>query len=348
MAKEKNNQQLIIAIVIVLLGGLIIVWAFHFLPIQNSALAIDWKQNWTATNSFQARYGSTELRAPPWVLPLIWPFSLFSLSSSWALISLASFFIFIISVPKVKQKLFWLIPLLLLVFSYPSLRQIVDGNIEAIIIGGSLLALTAFHQKHALLIAVSILLIAAKMQESFLLIPFLLLDQFQNWPNKKRIQSYFWIILLAGPFLIWKGAAWLIAIIEFPWPGSAIDSSLQATFGRLGWSDYFLWGLRGLIILIVLVIIYRKQLHVDRFGFATLITASLLIGLYAASDSVITPLAIGVIPLLQKHTKRGLGLVALYYLPYAYLKEIDLRFSVESNYWTLVLLITLLHLTSVQ
>ncbi len=338
---KTNKYREWLAVLLLAIALLIVIWAFSDFPIEQSNFAIDWKQIWEATHNFQAQYGSTELRTPPWALPFIWPLTLFNLSTSWALASFATISVLVISVPRSAEKRKWIASIGLLLLSYPALRQIIDGNIEAMIIAGVLLALIALRREHALLFALGLLLLGAKIQESWLLIPFLIWQQWRDWPKEKRVQSYLWVLAIASPLLLWKGQEWLDALIHFPFPGTAIDSSLQATIARLGWPEFVFWASWALLVLSISIVLLRRKIKADRLGSALLISSALLLGPYAASNSVLTPFAIGVIPLFQKRPIWGLALSTLYFFPYFKLGDLAWRMNWESSYWTLVLLITL-------
>lgn len=334
--KAKN----LAAIVLVAIAVLLLVWAFDRLPIEDSGLAIDWKQIWTATHGFEADYANTELRTPPWALPVIWVFTLFPLNISWGLAACATLAVLVISVPRQAGKRKWLLGVALLASSYPALRQLVDGNLEALVIGGVLLLLWAAERKNVWVLAAGILLAAAKIQETWLLIILLGFWLLRQWPPRQLFTAAGLAIGFAAPFLIWKGGEWLNAMLHFPWPGTAIDSSLGATLARLGAPNFLYWILWVGIFAVTIYVVVRRGPQVGRIEAGLLLATGLLLGPYAASNSVLVPLAIGVVPLLQRKVSPGIGLLALFNLPYLALNRIDLRVIWESNYWTAVLLIT--------
>jgi len=333
--KTKNLAVVLVAIAIFLL-----VWAFSRLPIEDSGLAIDWKQIWTATHGLQANYAATELRTPPWALPVMWLFTLFPLNVSWGLAACATLVVLVLSVPRAASRRKWLLGVALLASSYPALRQIVDGNLEALVIGGILLLLWGAKRKNPWALAAGSLLAAAKVQETWLLLILLGFWLLREWPPRSLLKAAGLAIGFAAPFLVWKGIDWLNAILHFPWPGTAIDSSLHATLARLAVPNYLYWILWLAIAAITIYVLFRRGLHIGRIDAGLLLTAGLLLGPYAASNSVLVPLAIGVIPLLQRKLSLGIGLLVLYDLPYLALTRTDLRVNWESSYWTAILLIT--------
>ncbi len=69
-----------------------------------------------------------------------------------------------------------------------------------------------------------------------------------------------------------------------------------------------------------------------------LIAGSLLIAPYAAGNSVLSVLAIGLIPLLQANRLLGGILIVLVNLPYLW--SSDLLYNFQAYYWTVVIFIT--------
>jgi hypothetical protein len=336
--------QKLTALVLLAIAALLFVWAFAHLPWQDSGFAIDWKQIWQATHGLRADYAHTELRTPPWVLPVLWIFTSFPLSVSWALAACATLAVLVFSVPRSAGKRMWQLGVLLLASSYPALRQIVDGNLEALVIGGVLLLLWAAGRQHPLGLAIGLLLAAAKVQETWLLLIVLGIILIRTWPKRSLLQTLVYAAALAAPFLIWRGGDWLFAILHFPWPGTAIDSSLQASFARFGFPNFSYWGVWLAGLAVSLFVIRRRRWMVGRIEAGLLVTAGLLLAPYAASNSVLTPLAIGVVPFFQQNRRAGLGLLFFYFLPYLGLSRPDLRAGYEALYWTLVLLLTWLFL----
>lgn len=334
------SRDKFLAIFLLIAIGVAIAWLFSGLLIEDAGIAIDWKQIWRGTRGFQAQYGSTELRTPPWALPILWPLTLLPLPISWGLAVYATLVALLISVPRHEKRTHWIASAILLATTYPSLRQLTDGNLEALVIAGVLLILYALEKQHSFWLAIGILLTAAKIQASWLLLIILGVHLLRQWPRRKLLPSLGWVVAIAAPFMLWKGAEWLTAMITFPWPGTAIDSSLQATIARWGFPSMLSWVLRGAILLITIWPSIQRGARLNRLETGWLTSAGLLLAPYAASNSVLTPLALGVIPFLQKSPRRGIALLALFNLPYLALGRPELRANWESSYWTVVLLIT--------
>lgn len=307
-------------------------------------IAIDWKHIWNGTHNLAAYYGVTELRTPPWALIFVWPLTLLSLERSWALAAYLTLVVLSLSAPQSEGRGERLLGTLLLVAAYPALRQLIDGNLEALIIGGALLLAYSLARQKAWPFALSLLLLSAKIQETWLLLPFAIYQQWRSWPRAERLKPYLYSGAIAALPLLIYGGGWVEAMVSFPWPGTLIDAGLSATMQRLGLPMALYWALWMGAMGALIYLWSAGRLGAERASYALLITAALLLGPYAASNTALTPFALGVIPLALVRPLWGLPLAGLYYLPYLMLGDAEWRFGQESNYWTLVLGLTFLAL----
>ena len=163
---KKTIRSVFPAILLIGIATTIMSQALARLPIDARQIAIDWKGIWSATHGFTANFGSSGLFNPPWVLPLIWPFTLFSFEISWGLAAIGTLTVLFVSVPKTENKKSWIAAIIILAVSYPSLRQIIDGNLEAIDILGVLIVLSALKTQNELLLAIGFLRSAGKIQST--------------------------------------------------------------------------------------------------------------------------------------------------------------------------------------
>jgi hypothetical protein len=320
----------------------LVAWAFAQLPIDQRGYAIDWKQLWADTRFFTANYDGKGLFNPPWVLPLLWPLSALPLAFSWAVLGFATLNLLMLSVPRQSGRGLWLAGVALVVLSYPALRQLVDGNLEVLIIGGVLLMLWALPRQHTLGMAAGMLLAAAKIQESWLLLAVAAILIAREWAPRQWLRSLGWGTLLAGPLLLFYGRDWWVSNLSFThiWPGTPVDSSIYGLLLRFGLPTW-LWVLAAVIILSAgFWATRRRGLALGRLDAGWLLAAGLLLAPYAASNSVLTVLAIGVIPLFQRRPLVGLALILLYDLPLLTGGNAELRLVWEASYWTLVLILS--------
>ena len=339
MSKNLLSKDNLFAFLLFLIAGFAIIWLFSSLPFEDAGIAIDWKKFWLATHNFSATYGSSGLFNPPWILPLIWPITLFPFAISWGLSAYGTLIVLVSSIPKSSSKKYWITSALLLATAYPTLRQLVDGNLEAVVIWGVLITLWASKNRNPLILAIGILFSAAKIHASWLLLIGLIIWVWREWPKRKIVKSITWTIGLAIPFLFWRGADWLNAVASTP---QRIPSSINLieSLAQLGLPFEFIGLVWIAIFFFTLRSLFKKgwQLSRERIGWLT--SASLLLAPYAGSNSVLTPLALGVIPFLQKNPVRGIALFALFNLPYLASGSSEFRTLWESSYWTFVLLLT--------
>lgn len=96
----------------------------------------------------------------------------------------------------------------------------------------------------------------------------------------------------------------------------------------------------GLLLAATLYVVWADRPTIEREKAGMLIAASLLLSPYAAGNSLLTVLAVGIIPLLQSRPAAGAILVALADLPYLFLPAHDIQFRWSIYYWTAMLIVT--------
>src|SRR5690349_12934674 len=83
----------VIALGLIGISVALMVTFFERWPIENTSLAIDWKQLWTGLQGGHVRYDTglpvdTGLRIAPWSIPFVLPLGFLTLRSSWGLLNL--------------------------------------------------------------------------------------------------------------------------------------------------------------------------------------------------------------------------------------------------------------------
>lgn len=287
---------------------------FEQIPLEGTSLAIDWKRLWTAVEGGTVRYDhARNILNPPWNVLLIMPLGLLSLRASWGILSLVTIAVLVASVPRVRKHWRYMLAVLLLVTSYPSLRHMVDGNFEALIISGTLLIVAGYKQRHALMLAVGILLATAKPQEVILILLALLLYALPHLTTER----FWWraasvVALVVVPAFLWRGQAWLGVMFALSERGSIMDMSLMAALNRPGFIPSPIIGILWLCFLLLnLYLIWRTRPSLSREKAGALIAASLLISPYAAANSMLAVLAVGIMPLFLSRPLLGILLIAL-------------------------------------
>ena len=333
----KADQLALVGLII--LASALIVWVFSMQPLDQPGQAVDWKLFHQATHGFQINYADNRVYNPPWVLALLWPFTVWPLELSrgvWAFATLAAF---IVCVPRNKNWV-WISSVVLLVLSYPMVRHLMDGNLEALIVSGVFFALYGLQKKSPALLAISFIFLSAKIQESWLFLFALAFTLWNHRPKRELAKAVLGAGAFVLPFFIWKGAEWLESIRTFPYAQTPIDSSLRFVLALLGVNEWIVWMLWAGVLVVTLWLISLPMPELDLDRAALLVTAGLMLSNYAAGNSLITPLALGVIPLFQRKFWTGLLLIILYFVPYLFILDIELRLSFENVYWAGVLLVT--------
>jgi hypothetical protein len=326
----------IISIVLIALAIFSLFIFFILLPIENTSLALDWHGIWLGIRGGRIHYG-TGLRNPPWSLLPILPLGLVPFRISWALISILTILVLIVSVPRSSNR--WFLPLgsLLLVTSFPSLQHIADGNLEAIVLVGIMLSLYGYNSEKPIPLAIGILLCSAKPQESALFLLVIGIGSLLRWPFRKVCSYLAIVIIVITPSMLIAGEEWLQAFKGIEHRGSIMDVSLVASMNRLNipvWIILISW---VVLLVLTLRLAFIKGESFSRIRAGFLISASLLLSPYAAGNNLLTVLAIGTLPLLMKHPLAGILLFATTDLQY--IIPASIRFPWGATYVTLLLLL---------
>ena len=310
---------------------------FEQIPTQNNTLAMDWKTFWPSIRGGSLQYIPLDgLRFPPWSLVPLLPLGFLSMQSSWGILAGVGIFIMIVSVPKIRPKFLYWISILLLVISFPSLRNIADGNMENIVIGGVLLIIYGYSSKHPYAVIIGVLLATIKIQEVTLFLAVVFLYILLTWNTRDWLKMGLYLSGVITLSLIWRGKSWFIALFGpnyQKYTNSIIDISLSAALKRLGFVPPFVITFFWLAILgITLAIIWRSRATLSREKAGMLIAGSLLIAPYAAGNSLLTLLAIGIIPLFQANRLLGGLFIVLVNLTFFW--PLDLTQNYSSYYCT--------------
>ena len=292
-----GGRRTLLAVFLLLLVLRLSLQVFERLPIEGTGLALDWRSIWGGVRGGQPSY-ETGLRIPPWGAILLIPFGLLSLRSSWALITLATISGLVACVPREWGRWQRLIATILLTTSYSALRLFADGNIEVLIIVGILLMIRSLPRRNNWALAGAVLLITLKIQETWLLLIILASHVTRQWPRKLWLGAAGIVAAVCVPSLLWLGPAWWGAFAGIQQRGSIMDASILAGLARLGlpgWMAGVVW----LVLLGAIILLARKAPSlVGREWAGLLVSASLVLAPYAAGNSLVTVLAIGVTPML--------------------------------------------------
>lgn len=298
----------VVAALLLLVAVVLVVQFFERLPVDDTSLGLDWRGIWARLQGNRPDYGSG-MHVTPWVAVWLLPLGWLSWRASWGVVSLATLAVLIASVPRAGSRgLRWL-AVLLLATSHLALRQLADGNVEALVIAGVLLLVHGYQQRQPWTLAAGGLLATAKPQETWLLMLVLAVYVLRTWPVRRWLQAAGLAALVAAPSLLWLGADWLGSVEAFEFRGTAIDVSLAATASRLSAPAWLLAAAWGLVAAATLAYAWRSGPGLSREKAGLLVAASLLLAPYAAGNSFLTVLAVGVVPLVV--ARHPLGVVVL-------------------------------------
>lgn len=317
--------------------GLAFALFFENLDTAGTSLGID--RIFWAFRDWDIYYNIDEgLRNPPWsVLPLI-PLGQISTNSAWGLLVYFTVAVLVASVPRVKPDWLYWLSVLLVVTAFPSLRNIADANLEGLVIAGGLLVVSGYRRQNPYVLALGVLLVTAKPQASSLLMLVLAVYVLATWPRDQWLKAGGLVALVVVPTMLWRGGDWLKAVQGTYQAGSIIDISLSAALDRTGVVPGVVTLVAvAAILLVTLWMVWRTRHDLPREKAGMLIAAALLIAPYAAGNSVINVMAIGIIPLFIASPVIGVVLIAM--IDFPYLWSSSMRVDYESFWFTIILLL---------
>jgi hypothetical protein len=290
--------------------------------------AIDWSNLHIAIQNGSIRYeNELGLRVPPWIVLLILPLGFLSMRASWALVALFTMIVLLISVPQTRPRWRYYLAILLLELSFPMLRHTVDGNFEGIVIAGILLALWGYRlglrpQENRqtewiapAFLAAGALLAAAKPQLTAWFLLVFGLTTLYTWQKRRWLRALGFTLLVVVPCMLWKGQAYITNVFAISERGSIMDVSLMAALNRMQLSSILVVMVWLFILVATMWLMWQTRpsrvnpLPFSRERAGLLIAAGLLLSPYSAGNSMLTLLAIGIIPLFLKRPLLGLLLI---------------------------------------
>jgi hypothetical protein len=320
--------------------GIVFVLFFAQFPIENTSLGID--LIFDRLRGGDIRYEVVNgLRNPPWSAIFFMPLGDLPRQVGWGIWSYITLLILGIAVPITHRRGIYWLSVGLMLTSFPTLRVIADGQLDAQIIAGVLLMVYAMRHQNPYALAFGALFATAKPQAVFLLMPFVAWVVIKTWDTRRWLIAGAVVSAFVIPLGIWKGADWIAALGGTYQAGSIIDMSLAAALNRMEFVPSPIILALWLILLIATIfMIFRTDMTLTREKSAFLIAASLLLAPYSAGNSVIIILAVGALVLLQNRTWFGLGLGLFIMADIFYPFNRPDFISIYSYYWTAFLLVS--------
>lgn len=330
--------------VLILVGGIFVAVGvvfmlfFHNMNTEGSTLGID---NLAYTlDEWDLEYtGRHGLKNPPWsVLPLVPIASTLPHGATWGLLVYFLLAVLIVSVPRDRRRWLYWLSILLLVTSFPTLRNIADANLESLVIAGTLLLLAGYNRQNPWLLAGGALLATSKPQAVLYLVLVAGVYAILTWPPRKWMTAAGLTLAVVVPSLLWRGEGWFNALDNQYQAGSIIDVGLNAALNRLDiLPSPLIFITLAALLAATLALAWAGDRRLSREKAGMLIAASLLLAPYAAGNSVLNVLTIGVIPFFHKRLWAGALLIVGANLMYPFNAPDFARYY--AYYWTAYLLL---------
>jgi hypothetical protein len=311
-------------------------WYFGNVGPSQLGYARDWQMFWQATSGLRVDYSQGWIFNPPWTLAFLWPLTWAPVYQSWGLMIFATCILLALATPRSGSLRGWALLLLAMLVSYPALRQLSDGNLEFLMVGGFLLLSAALTRGEPWMLAGAFVLLTTKIQESWLALAVVAIWVVVNWPRRKALVAFAMAAAFALPFFAWKGGEWLASVARFP-SDSHYNSSLVHTLNGLG-LPVGLSLLAWVAVFAATLFAIRKRLADGAIPLLGLVvTAGMLLAPYSG-NSVLLPFALGVMPLVARKPWPYALLLVAFNLPV--FGDLNFRAVWEPMYWAGVLAIT--------
>lgn len=336
---ESRYAKWVILTLSLAMGAGLFVWFFMRLSTDDNTFGID--LIFYALRDWNIHYDvSNGLRNPPWSVLILVPMgTLLPDRASWGLLAFFTLVGLVASVPRTERKWVFYTSVFLIVSSIPTLRVVVDAQLEILVIGGILAVVYGLRAEAPLILAVGSLFATAKPQAVFLLMPIVGLYMLLNWNRTNVVRTVALVGLVVIPTAIWRGAEWIDAVNGTYQAGSLIDIGLGASMRRTeAFSEPIIALARLAVLIATACIIWISERTISSEKATLLVTSSLLLAPYAAGNSVLIVLAVGVLPLLQRRFWLGLLMFVIADI-YLYFNRPSLAEYI-SYYWTAFLLLS--------
>lgn len=351
-SQSLNENPIFRALAIVTLIALVglLIWFFEQWPIEGTTLALDWRSIHSGLRGGVITYGpNIGMRAPPWNAVMLLPMGLLSMRASWGLIAFITLFVLVLAVPRGIRGRTQLLIAVLLVASYPSLRHLADGNLEGFIISAGLLCIAGFNERRVWVLGLGILLLPIKIQEAWLIVPVLGLYILGSWRPElwtRLALGVLAVIIVPSVLLL---PQWINGALGIGERGSIMDASFTATTARLSIPTPIAVAIYSIVLSGTLYVAFRHfyryqyKLHspvtFTREHAAMCISAGLFLAPYAAGNSYLTIVALGVPALWVRPDQHGWGWLIYILATLPAFMPIDFAYNYSASYTTMILFI---------
>jgi hypothetical protein len=294
------------------------------MPFDSLVFGYDWHNYWVMYQGGWPDYGRVDVYNPPWTVLMLWPVGALPFTLGWSVLASATIGVLILSVPRLPSGKADIGATLALLFTFWTLRQIAEGNLALLTIGGGVLVLSGWQAQSPWRVAAGLLLITAKYQEGWLLLIALGWSILRTWPARRWQTLAGLVLLVVAPSVLMLGADWLGNLLPAS-GGLQFSAKISRLPGNISLTA--LTGLPGpwpLLRPLAWLLVFGGTIYVamksgpglSREKIGLLLTASMLLAPYTGGMSLVTALAMGGILVLQHSLPQGLVLLLAYNVVY--------------------------------
>jgi len=263
---------------------------------------------------------------------------LLSPSASWGVLIYAYLLVLTLSVPYKRPIWRSVLALALLLSAHVTLRATLDGNLEILSLAGVLLLVISYNHVNGWMLAIGVLLASAKPQVGALLIIVVGVYVMRTWPRSEWLKASALVLPIVAFTALWRGREWVeigFSTGHSGWIGSGV---LAQTFSPIGAA-----GVVVLVIVGMLYVLFMTGTTLSREKAAFIIATTLIIAPYGSVVSLLSLIAVGIIPLFLRRFWLGLLLILLMNVPtltrlLAFLTDVGVQPDVPQAFWNIPLL----------
>jgi hypothetical protein len=332
--------EIILIIGTIVCLGVLFASGFDQMPLEQAGIATDW-----TTRIYKGLEGGVleyvPIRGPhhpPWsMLPVI-PLGLLGASASWGVLVYTYLLVLTFSVPYKRPIWRSVLALALLLSAHVTLRTALDGNLEILSLAGVLLLVIGYNNVNGWILAIGVLLGSAKPQVGALLIIVVAFYVLRVWPRSEWLKAAALVLPIVALTALWRGREWFeigFSTGHLGWIGSGV---LGQTLSPIGAAAVIV-----LVIVALLYVLFKTGTTLSREKAAFIIATTLIIAPYGSIVSLLSLIAVGIIPLFLRRFWLGLLLILLMNVPtltrlLGFLTDLGVQPDVPQAFWNIPLL----------
>lgn len=280
------------------------------LDIGDSRLAFDWKIIHTGLNDTDNHW-SGGLFNPPWVVLTLLPLGLLPVVLGWLLVTVFSIAVVVVGVRPKRPAWQFALAAVLVTAAFPTMRSLVDGNVDALAMAGVLLLIAGVKRRSSLLLAIGALAATAKPQATWMVVVIAVVLLLRERAWRTLIASGMIAGFIVLPTMVWGGADWLGSVGRV---GTGI--ALRGLIATVTDDPIIALATVALVALATLWVALRSGVFGTTTCYGLLVAGSLLTAPYGNALSLSGVILFGVVPLLFARPALGVPVYLLFIAPY--------------------------------